>query len=186
MGYRDSKNPYDTWVTASTSISFWFLSRFCNLPRERLGLSVMAGGTGYVFLTSLIADGWHTQTISEDLEFSLQLIARGQRVGYTPFARIYDEQPPALSTLLRQRHRWSVGTYQNIRLALPSLFRGLQTRAWPLILDALVNMLFMPLCAIQLILSMLNLAGQVALSPVSHWQGLFTVSLLSVGVASPA
>jgi len=45
MGYRDSKNPHDNWVSAACSISFWLTSRLYNVARTRLGLSVMASGT---------------------------------------------------------------------------------------------------------------------------------------------
>jgi len=186
MGYRDSKNPFDSWVTASTSISFWLVSRFYNQPRVRMGLSVLAGGTGYVFLTSLIAEGWRTKTISEDLEFSLQLITGGKRVGYTPYARFYDEQPTTMALSMRQRRRWAVGCYQNIRQGFPSLIAGLQTRAWPVVLDSLVFLMFMPLCAIQMVISTLQLLGIFVLNPASQWSGRLEPFIISgiVGLAS--
>ena len=46
QGYRDSKNPYDNWVSGSMSAFFWFMSRLYNESRARLGMSCHLNGTG--------------------------------------------------------------------------------------------------------------------------------------------
>ncbi len=179
MGYRDSKNPYDSWVAAGHSISFWFNSRFYLQPRARLGLSTLAGGTGYAFRTELIADGWQTGTISEDLEFSLQLMARGGRVGYEPRARFYDEQPVGLFVSMRQRIRWANGCYQNIRQTLPYFFRKVTFQTLPYLLDSIIFLFTMPFISIQM-LSILPQFLTIYLQPVALRQGQL-MSLLASG-----
>ena len=181
-GYRDSKNPCDSWVSAFSSIGFWLTMRFYNSARNRLGLSVMAGGTGFVFKLDLVREGWHTHTISEDLEFSLQLIANGQRVGYTPFAVFYDEQPVTLAQSMRQRRRWAVGCYQNLRNGAPLLLRRLSLRSLPVILDSLIFLLFMPLAGLSLVVGILQPILLFASSPVRIWQDLLSDNLATLAI----
>jgi cellulose synthase/poly-beta-1,6-N-acetylglucosamine synthase-like glycosyltransferase len=49
QGYIDSKNPDDSWITESYSISFWTVNRLFQLARANLGLSNQIGGTGFVW-----------------------------------------------------------------------------------------------------------------------------------------
>jgi len=46
QGYVDSKNPYDTWVTNTFSISFWLMNRMIQLARYNLKISNTLAGTG--------------------------------------------------------------------------------------------------------------------------------------------
>ena len=75
QGYRDSKNPYDTAFSGCYSIYYWMMSRFHNNGKAGLGLSAMLGGTGFMVSAAALEKmgGWRTQTISEDLEMSVQL-----------------------------------------------------------------------------------------------------------------
>ena len=45
QGYRDTKNPHDTFITACWALNYWFGARFFNHPRSLLRLSVMISGT---------------------------------------------------------------------------------------------------------------------------------------------
>lgn len=183
MGYRDSKNPQDSWVAAACSISFWLTSRFYNVARSRLGLSVMASGTGFVFKLETVMNGWHTKTISEDSEFSLQLIARGFRVGYTPYAVFYDEQPLTLAQSMRQRRRWAVGSYQNLRFSTPLLLRSLSWRTLPIVFDSLIWMLFMPLAGLSLPVGIIQSTLTFIAWPVWLWDGLAAGQLQSTALS---
>lgn len=150
MGYRDSKNPQDNIISSTLSISFWLLTRFYNYPRQLLGLTVPLSGTGYVFRTRLIKNGWKTRTIGEDAEFTLQLALQGIRIGYNYFARFYDEQPVDLMLSLHQRFRWAVCIYQNIRFSLFDLFRNLVRQKFWFNLDLVFFLFTQPLLAFQL------------------------------------
>ena len=59
-------------------------------------------------------DGWKTQTLTEDIEFSLQRIIKGKRLGWSTDAIVYDEQPVGFKQSWSQRSRWTVGHMQCI------------------------------------------------------------------------
>lgn len=185
MGYRDSKNPCDNIVSATTAISFWFVARFYDQPRHRLQLMIPAGGTGYVFRIGLLTDGWQTRTISEDMEFTLFLAMKGQRLGYAPEARFYDEQPTNLFVSLRQRFRWAVGCYQNLRIYLPALLGKFKSQPFFLILDTVIFMIIQPGFGLQLLITSVCLAGALLDQPANAWfnllQPLLYSSLIGLG-----
>ncbi len=137
QGFRDSKNPSDTAVATAGSAWWWILSRFFNGGRETLGLSALISGSGFVVSCELLRKmgGWHTQTMTEDYEFTALCVLQGQRVHYVPKAIIYDEQPLAFKETVKQRKRWCTGGAQSARLLLGLLLRkGVRNRS-PIALD---------------------------------------------------
>ena len=76
QGYRDIKNPTDSWVTAGYALFYWSMHRFYHLARYNLGLSPLLNGTGFMAKFDVIKPtGWNTKTLTEDIEFSLINIA---------------------------------------------------------------------------------------------------------------
>lgn len=123
QGYRDSKNPYDTAVSGCSSIYYWMMDRFHNGGKAGLGVSAMIGGTGFMVTQKLLdkLGGWHTATMSEDLEVTTQAVLAGEQVAYVPKAVTYDEQPLTWEQSFAQRRRWSSGTLQVAQRYLPAL-----------------------------------------------------------------
>jgi len=123
QGYRDSKNPYANWISGSMSAFYWFMSRFYNSSRAALGMSAALNGTGFMVSDDLIREmGWETVTLTEDLEFTALCSLRGEKIGWMPQARIYDEQPETMRDSVNQRRRWSAGTLQCLKRYGVSLF----------------------------------------------------------------
>ncbi len=113
QGYRDIKNPNDTWVTAGYAIFYWTMNRFYHLARYNLGLSPLINGTGFMVKFDIIKpEGWNTQTLTEDIEFSLKNIIKGNKLGWAVDAKVYDEQPLGFKQSWKQRSRWTVGHIQ--------------------------------------------------------------------------
>ena len=126
QGYRDSKNPYDTAVSGCYSIYYWMINRMYNHTRRAAHLSAMINGSGFMVSLKLIREmgGWHTVTMTEDIEFTTQCILRGERVEWVPAAVIYDEQPLTFAQSWKQRKRWSTGILQGFSLYFGRLARG--------------------------------------------------------------
>ena len=113
QGYRDIKNPTDSWITAGYAIFYWTMNRFYHLARYNLGLSPLINGTGFMVKFDVIKPtGWDTQTLTEDIEFSLKQIIKGKRLGWAKDAIVYDEQPVGFKQSWSQRTRWTVGHIQ--------------------------------------------------------------------------
>ncbi|PRR78895.1 Beta-monoglucosyldiacylglycerol synthase [Clostridium liquoris] len=110
QGYIDSKNPDDSWITQSYSISFWTANRLFQLARANLGLSNQIGGTGFCVDTEILKQlGWGATCLTEDLEFTCKLVLHGYKVGWAHNAVVYDEKPITLKQSWNQRKRWMQG-----------------------------------------------------------------------------
>ena len=115
--YRNSKNYGDNWISAGYAL--WFLreSQFLNRCRMRLGTSAAVSGTGFLFSRRAIDEcgGWHFFLLTEDIEFTIECVTRGWKIGYCEKAVLYDEQPTKFRQSWHQRLRWSRGYLQVFR-----------------------------------------------------------------------
>lgn len=110
QGYLDSKNPRDTWIAGSYSITFWANNRMAQLSRNNLGISSQLGGTGCCIDTEILKKlGWEATCLTEDLEFTCKLITNGYKVEFAYDAVVYDEKPLTLAQSWKQRKRWMQG-----------------------------------------------------------------------------
>lgn len=110
QGYIDSKNPHDSWITASYSIAFWSSNRLFQCARSFLGMSCEIGGTGFCMDVEVLKQiGWHATCLVEDLEFTMKLVQSGIKVGWAHEAIVYDEKPLTLAQSWKQRRRWMQG-----------------------------------------------------------------------------
>ena len=157
-GYRDSKNPSENAIAGANSLFWLNQMRFLNQARSNLDLSMTSvSGTGFSFDLRLIQEnGWQTETLTEDLEFTMQLILRGYQVQFVKEAVFYDEQVSEFKQMLRQRFRWGVGTAQTLRLCIKRLFvRGIKFDSSTL--DAFWFLARIPFFLIITILSILRM-----------------------------
>ena len=125
--YRNSKNYGDNWISAGCGL--WFLreSRYLNGARAVIGSSCAVSGTGFVFSRRVLekCGGWHFFLLTEDIEFTIDNVVSGIKIGYCPNAVIYDEQPVSFRQSWRQRTRWSRGYIQVFARYAGRLFRGI-------------------------------------------------------------
>lgn len=124
QGFRDSKNPSDSWVSSSYTLFYLVQNFFFNRARMRMGWSSSINGTGFLISKDLIDEyGFNTLTITEDIEFAAQCALNNQRIAFVEDAITYDEQPVDFISSIKQRFRWSKGTIQCLKLYSPKLFK---------------------------------------------------------------
>ncbi len=159
QGYRDIKNPSDSWVTAGYAIFYWMMHRFYHLARYNLGLSPLLNGTGFMVRFDVIKpDGWDTETLTEDIEFSLKRIIKGKKLGWATDAIVYDEQPVGFRQSWIQRTRWSVGHIQCIEKYTKQLAVAVKEHKTLMNFDGLLYILgSIPMFVITLVLLALNM-----------------------------
>ena len=130
--YRNSKNFGDNWISAGYAL--WFLreSRYLNGARTRLGSSAAVGGTGFLFSQRILDEshGWRFYLLTEDIEFSIYHILRGERIAICEDAVLYDEQPTGFRQSVRQRLRWAKGYIQVFRRYGAALLKGAARGSW--------------------------------------------------------
>ncbi len=126
-GCRCSKNYGDNWISAGYSL--WFLreSQYLNRPRYLLGSSCAVSGTGFLISREILerSGGWKFFTLTEDLEFTADMVISGEKIAYCERALLYDEQPTDFRQSVRQRLRWSKGYLQVFAGYGTRLLRGI-------------------------------------------------------------
>ncbi len=183
MGYRDSKNPYDNWISGGTAIGFYNMVRFYYNSRSSLGLSALYGGTGYVFKCELVKDGWNTYTITEDTEFSMLTIAKGIKIAFCYAAVFFDEQPTDLRISMRQRYRWSVGKQDCVRYCTRPLAKTILSRHFFLGFDGWMRILFPLATSLRVVLALME---GIVFSLSKLWGGAAVDTLITTLISPKA
>ena len=125
--YRNSKNFGSNWISAGYGV--WFLreAKFLNQARLTLNTSCAVSGTGFLFTRRILerCGGWRFFLLTEDIEFTIDNVTGGVKIGYCPDAITYDEQPVTFRQSWRQRMRWSRGYMQVFARYGGRLLRGM-------------------------------------------------------------
>jgi peptidoglycan-N-acetylglucosamine deacetylase len=88
-------------------------------------ISVVPGALGAWRRDAVLASGGYSHdTLTEDADLTLTILRAGGRVVYEPEATGRTEAPETLSALLRQRFRWTFGTYQCLWKHKTAFFHG--------------------------------------------------------------
>ena len=158
QGYRDIKNPTDSWIASGYAIFYWTMNRFYHLARYNAGLSPLINGTGFmVKFDAIRPTGWNTNTLTEDIEFSLKRIIQGKRLGWATDAVVYDEQPVKFKPSWSQRSRWTIGHIQCLHEYTKPLAKAASTNKTLMNFDGLLYMLgSIPMFVITILLLVLN------------------------------
>jgi len=123
--YRNIKNMDENWITYAFSIHWLRSIRRYHRPRSLLRLATNLQGTGYLFDSSVVKDGWHYTSLTEDRGLTADAVSQGYRISYQDEAIFYDEQSPIMKVAYNQKLRWSKGLLINYRESGFKLFRNI-------------------------------------------------------------
>lgn len=170
-GYRNSKNFGDNWISAGYSL--WFLreSQYLNRSRYLLGSSAAVSGTGFMFSRNVIerVGGWKYFLLTEDIEFTIDSVIAGEKIGYCEKAMLYDEQPTDFKQSVRQRLRWARGYVQVFCGYGGKLIKGIFSRMFFSCYD--MTMANIPAMVLSLASFIVNIATLVLnLHDAAVWQ----------------
>ena len=158
QGYRDIKNPTDSWISGGYAIFYWMMHRFYHLARYNLGLSPLLNGTGFMVKFDLLKpNGWQTITLTEDIEFSLINIAQGRKLGWAVDAIVYDEQPVTFKASWSQRSRWTVGHLQCMKEYTGKLINGVKEYKTLMNFDGALYLFGIPMMLLTFLLLGVNI-----------------------------
>lgn len=113
-GFRNVKNFGGNWITSGYGIWFLHESVHMNQSRALLGTSAAVSGTGFCIRRDVLEErgGWIYHSLTEDIAFWTDTVARGEQIAYCPRAILYDEQPERFTDSVHQRVRWIRGGIQ--------------------------------------------------------------------------
>jgi len=187
QGYRDIKNPDDSWISAGYALFYWTMNRFYHLARYNLGLSPLINGTGFMVDFNLIKPtGWDTITLTEDIEFSLKNISKGRKLGWATDAIVYDEQPTEFKQSWSQRSRWTVGHLQCMKYYTKDLAEGVVEYRTLMNFDGLLYLMGMPMMIVTMLLLVINtvifLADQMTIGVLIFNYAKYLIATLIVPI----
>ncbi|GHO79528.1 hypothetical protein KSD_72990 [Ktedonobacter sp. SOSP1-85] len=83
-----------------------------------LGVVFVIGGAASAFRKEVFVrlGGYHTGTLTEDMDFSLRIQEAGMKIVYVPEAIVHTEGPTSLNGLLKQRLRWKRGRLEAFQM----------------------------------------------------------------------
>ena len=159
--YRNSKNYGDNWITAGYALWFMREARQLNHARMLLGTSCAVSGTGFLVHREILerAGGWKFFLLTEDIEFTVYNVLKGEKIAYCNTAVFYDEQPVTFRQSWRQRMRWARGYLQVFAKYGTQLLKGIFTKKSFSCFD--MSMTIMPAIILTAVSLLINLTAAV-------------------------
>jgi len=135
QAFLDLKNPRSNWITRTIFVEQRSTNFLWHGGKTRWGLGNYLIGTGMCVKGNLIAEnGWKVESLTEDLEFSLKMALRGERIYWVEETRVFDEAPTDLRTIWFQRQRWAIGAWRCFfRYFFPCLFNAIKRGSFRLL-----------------------------------------------------
>jgi 1,2-diacylglycerol 3-beta-glucosyltransferase len=127
--------------------------------RERLGLSCGIRGNGWCVTHALLrAVPYRAFSLTEDVEFGIELGLAGRRVAYADEACSNAEMVTSETVAATQRQRWEQGRFQLIRARTGPLVLAALRRRSAVLLDLAIDLIVLPLSYIVMF-TLVLLAG---------------------------
>ena len=123
--YRNTKNFDENWIASSYAIHWLRSIRMTHRARSVFNLATNIQGTGFLFTSEIVKDGWKYVSLTEDRALTADAVVAGYRISYCDAAEFYDEQPVSLKVAFRQRIRWAKGHIQAFFESGPGLFKNI-------------------------------------------------------------
>ncbi len=156
-------NPWASWRTQLITIAKGAFHIVRSRARERLGLSCGIRGNGWCVTRELLSKvPYRAFSLTEDLEFGIELGLVGYRVAYADEAHSDADMVSSDENAARkQRQRWESGRFQLIRSRTAALLAAAVQRRSKICLDLALDLLVLPLSYVTLITG-----GWIALAAV--------------------
>jgi 1,2-diacylglycerol 3-beta-glucosyltransferase len=104
-------NPDDGAMSYASAVGNVIENDLFYAPKSVLGLAVFLRGTGMVFHREILERfPWTAQSITEDVQYALNLIQNGEPIKFLADVRVFSPFPVTSSQLMIQRRRWAAGT----------------------------------------------------------------------------
>ncbi len=173
-------NPEDSGISYAVAVGNLLENDLFYAPKSRLGLAVLLRGTGMVFRRDVLERlPWRAGSVTEDTEYTLELLRAGVRVRFLPRVRVVSDFPAHVGQLRVQRRRWAAGNLRFGRTqALRLMAEGIATRRGPLLdLGWTLLVLSRPLVLAEALAALLLAVLCAALVPSPLSGGLLVTGL---------
>jgi cellulose synthase/poly-beta-1,6-N-acetylglucosamine synthase-like glycosyltransferase len=180
QAYYAVRDPQDSWSASLRSVALAALHYLRPLGRVLLGGSAGPKGNGMVFAAEIVREYKWSASLTEDIEYHMELILGGRRVTFAPDALVWAEMPSSLKASQTQNVRWERGRQEMLRRYVPRLLRAALARRSYLLFDAAVEQIIPPFSLVAAA-SLASLLGAIALQSAT---GMIVGGLLLCGQAA--
>ncbi len=173
-------NPEDSAISYAVAVGNLLENDLFYAPKSRLGLAVLLRGTGMVFRRDVLErHPWRAHSVTEDTEYTLELLRAGVRMRFLAHTRVVSDFPAHAGQLRVQRQRWAAG---NLRFgkaqALRLMAEGIATGRGALLdLGWTLLVLSRPLVLAEALAALLSAALCAGLAPGALSGGLLAAAL---------
>ncbi len=175
-------NPLASWRTRLITIAKAAFHIVRSRARERLAVSCGIRGNGWCVTHSLLCKvPYRAFSLTEDVEYGIELGLAGYRVHYADEAHSDADMVSGEQIAGRQRQRWEHGRFQLIRAKTLPLLRAAFRQHSAVCLDLALDLLVLPLSYVTL-----NVAAFLALACFAAWWRLPLQPWLWVSAACAA
>jgi len=172
-------NPLASWRTRLITIAKASFHIVRSRARERLGVSCGIRGNGWCVTHELLRQvPYRAFSLTEDVEYGIDLGMAGFRVAYADEAHANADMVSGEQAAGKQRQRWEAGRLQLIRTKTLPLLVAAVTRRSAVCLDLALDLLVLPLSYI-----VLDVAALSTLAGIATWLHLSLWPWLSIGLA---
>ncbi len=156
-------NAADSWRTRLMAIALGAIHKVRSRARERLGLSCGIRGNGWCVTHGLLDKlPYRSFSLTEDVEFGIELGLSGYRVAYCDESAVNGEMVTSGEAARSQRQRWEGGRIALIRGKVPALIRAAIARRSAVCLDLALDLLVLPLSYVAI-----NVIGIIAIAALN-------------------
>lgn len=113
------------WLTGCRAIDYIVGQGIFKKAQSVIGYIFVMPGCATAIRTDVLKSlSFHHDTVTEDLDFTFQLHLKGLDIVYEEDAKVYTQDPPNLSSYMRQMRRWYGGGWQNIKKYWPIMIHN--------------------------------------------------------------
>ena len=183
QGYYAVRDPARSWSVALRYAALAVLHYLRPLGRSVLGGTTGLKGNGMCLRADIAQRFAWSGSLTEDIEYHMELVLAGERVTFAPDARLEAEMPGTLRGAQTQNVRWERGRLQMVRAYVPRLLRMAFRRRRFAPFDAAMEQLIPPTAVLTALIGACTLAG-VALGLLgAGWAGAWAGLALLAGEA---
>jgi cellulose synthase/poly-beta-1,6-N-acetylglucosamine synthase-like glycosyltransferase len=158
-------NPFASWRTRLITIAKAAFHIVRSRARERVGVSCGIRGNGWCVTHALLAQvPYRAFSLTEDLEYGIDLGLAGFRVQYADEAHSDADMVSGEQIARKQRQRWEHGRFELVRAKSMPLLRTAYLRRSAVCFDLALDLLVLPLSYVTL-----NVCAFITLAAVTAW-----------------